>query len=126
MKTHSPVFGWRLWSVLVLLGGFVIWSCSTGESPVAQNDIPGVVFAARSVGAMGDPLDPIRFQAGGDLMTLVPGTPSGTLRNLTSDLTNGVGDVSDPEIFLQTTGSRGERGRHSGQCAGTAHVRIVQ
>ncbi len=103
MKTQSPMVGWMLWSVVLLLGGFVVWSCSTGESPVAQNDIPGLVFAARSVAAMGDPLDPIRFEPGGDLMTLVPGTPSGTLRNLTNDLTNGVGDVSDPEIYLQTT-----------------------
>lgn len=102
MKTQSPVFGWMFGAILALVGGLVVWSCSTGESPIAQDDIPGIVFAARSVDAMGDPLDPIRFEAGGDLMTLVPATPSGTLRNLTSDLTNGVGDVSDPEIFLQT------------------------
>lgn len=103
MKTQSQKFGWILGAVLSLLGGLVVWSCSTGESPVAQDDIPGIVFAARSVEAIGDPLDPIRFEPGGDLMTLVPATPSGTLTNLTGDLTNGVGDVSDPEVFLQTT-----------------------
>ncbi len=102
MKTQSQGYGLMLWGTLALLGGFVVWSCSTGESPIAQDDIPGIVFASRTVDALGDPLDPIRFEPGGDLMTLVPGTPSGTLRNLTSDLTNGVGDVSDPEIFLQT------------------------
>jgi mono/diheme cytochrome c family protein len=94
---------WIRGGVLSLAGGLVVWSCSTGESPVAQDDIPGIVFAARSVDSMGDPLDPIRFEPGGDLMTLVPATPSGTLRNLTGDLTNGAGDVSDPEIFLQTS-----------------------
>jgi mono/diheme cytochrome c family protein len=94
---------WIRGGVLSLAGGLVVWSCSTGESPVAQNDLPGIVFAARSVDSMGDPLDPIRFEPGGDLMTLVPATPSGTLRNLTGDLTNGAGDVSDPEIFLQTS-----------------------
>ena len=103
MKTQLSNSGWTLWGVLTLLGAFIVWSCSTGESPVAQDDLPGIVFAARSVEAMGDPLDPIRFGAGGDLMTLVPATPSGTLRNLTGDMTNGVGDVSDPEVFLQTT-----------------------
>lgn len=102
MKTQSQGFGLMLWGTLALLGGFMVWSCSTGESPIAQDDIPGIVFASRTVDALGDPLDPIRFEPGGDLMTLVPGTPSGTLRNLTSDLTNGVGDVSDPEVFLQT------------------------
>ncbi|MFQ5588662.1 MAG: hypothetical protein ACE5F7_07465, partial [Nitrospiria bacterium] len=61
-----------------------------------------IVFVQRSVDAIGDPLDPIEFSKGGDLMTLVPGTPSGKLRNLTADLTNGQGDVSDPEIFPQT------------------------
>jgi len=103
MTTQFGKIEWALWGVLALLGVFMVWSCSTGESPVAQDDIPGIVFSARSVGAMGDPLDPILFEPGGDLMTLVPATPSGTLRNLTSDVTNGAGDVSDPEVFLQTT-----------------------
>lgn len=103
MRTQSQTFRWIRGGALSLIGGFAVWSCATGESPVAQEDIPGIVFAARSLDAMGDPLDPIRFEPGGDLMTLVPATPSGTLRSLTSDLTNGVGDVSDPEIFLQTT-----------------------
>jgi mono/diheme cytochrome c family protein len=103
MRTQSQTFKWIRGVVLSLIGGFTVWSCATGESPVAQEDIPGIIFAARSQDAMGDPLDPIRFEPGGDLMTLVPATPSGTLRNLTSDLTNGVGDVSDPEIFLQNT-----------------------
>jgi mono/diheme cytochrome c family protein len=103
MRQQSQTIKWIRGGVLSVLGGLIVWSCSTGESPVAQDDIPGIVFAARSVESMGDPLDPIRFEPGGDLMTLVPATPSGTLRNLTGDLTNGAGDVSDPEIFLQTS-----------------------
>ena len=104
MQTESHRLGWVTGGALILSSGFYLFSCAvTSEKPVAQDDIPGVVFAARTVDAIGDPLDPIRFEAGGDLMTLVPATPSGTLRNLTSDVTNGVGDVSDPEVFLQTT-----------------------
>jgi len=104
MQTESSRLGWITGGALILSSGLYLFSCAvTSEKPVAQDDIPGVVFAARTVDALGDPLDPIRFEAGGDLMTLVPATPSGTLRNLTSDMTNGVGDVSDPEVFLQTT-----------------------
>jgi mono/diheme cytochrome c family protein len=88
--------------MLTVTGGLMVFSCSSGPSPVAQEAIPGIAFVSRSVDALGDPLDPIEFSAGGDLFTLVPATPSGTLRNLTEDMTNGAGDVSDPEIFLQT------------------------
>ncbi|MFQ5597589.1 MAG: hypothetical protein ACE5GK_06005 [Nitrospiria bacterium] len=90
--------------LIVTFTGFYLLSCgtSTTTSPTAQDNLPGIAFVTRAVEALGDPLDPIEFAAGGDLMTLVPGTPSGKLRNLTQDLTQGVGDVSDPEIFPQT------------------------
>lgn len=85
----------------ILFSGFSLLSC-TSSSTTTESDVPGVVFSKRSVDAIGDPLDPIGFSAGGDLMTLAPASPSGKLRNLTEDLTNGQGDVSDPEIFPQT------------------------
>lgn len=103
MRRRSQLIGWLLGCVLTAFGGF-IFSCSSSmtDNPVAQNDLPGIAFAARSVDSLGDPLDPIEFSPGGDLYTVVPATPSGTLRNLTADLTNGEGDVSDPEVFPQT------------------------
>ncbi|MBI3608196.1 MAG: PD40 domain-containing protein [Nitrospirae bacterium] len=107
MHKESHRLGWITGGALLFSSGLYLFSCGvTSEKPVAQEDLPGLVFAARGVDAMGNPLDPVRFAPGGDLMTLVPGTPSGTLRNLTGDLTNGVGDASDPEIFLQTTTSQ--------------------
>lgn len=86
---------------MILFSGFSLFSC-TSSSSTTESDVPGVVFVKRSVDAMGDPLDPIEFSVGGDLMTLAPASPSGKLRNLTGDLTQGQGDVSDPEIFPQT------------------------
>lgn len=87
----------------ILLSGFYLSACtSSSKTAGGDGDVPGVVFAKRSIDAIGDPLDPIEFSAGGDLMTLVPGSASGKLQNLTADMTNGEGDVSDPEIFPQT------------------------
>ncbi len=89
--------------LLILLSHVYLVSCSTSskESSGAEA-VPGIAFVKRSTASLGNPLDPVGFSQGGDLMTLVPGTPSGELRNLTKDLTNGEGDVSDPEIFPQT------------------------
>jgi len=86
---------------LIFLSGFYLASCTT-SSESTESSVPGVVFSKRSIDAIGDPLDPIEFSAGGDLMTLVPGSASGKLQNLTADMTNGEGDVSNPEIFPQT------------------------
>ncbi len=94
----------RSGGLLIVFSSFIFLSCtnSSNSDPVAQDDLPGIVFVKRSVDSLGDPLDPVEFTSGGDLHTLVPGTPSGNLQNLTTDLTNGVGDVSDPEVFPQT------------------------
>lgn len=101
MQKKVRFFGLAFVGLVVSTGVYLV-SCGTSTSPVAQEDLPGIAFVTRSVDSVGNPLDPIEFTPGGDLFTLVPGTPSGTLRNLTEDLTNGVGDVSDPEIFPQT------------------------
>ncbi len=88
---------------ILLLSGTLFTACTSKTSTTTtEEDLPGIVFTQRSVDAIGDPLDPIEFSKGGDLMSLVPATPSGQLRNLTGDLTNGEGDVSDPDIFPQT------------------------
>jgi Hydrazine synthase alpha subunit middle domain/WD40-like Beta Propeller Repeat len=100
-KKHYLI--WGMGAVLTLSLGFYLTSCvKSSDNLVASDDLPGIVFAKRSVDAIGNPLDPIEFKAGGDLMTLVPGTPSGELHNLTGDVTNGAGDVSGPNIFPQT------------------------
>jgi len=103
MQKKAHIVSWGLSVFLTFSLGFYLFSCgSTTSGPVAEENLPGIVFSKRSIDSLGDPLDPIEFTPGGDLFTLVPGTPSGTLRNITEDLTLGVGDVSDPEIFPQT------------------------
>lgn len=105
MKSKHPIFRWGFGGLSILFLGYYLTSCVTSsDTLVTQEDVPGIVFANRSVDAIGNPLDPIEFKAGGDLYTLVPGTPSGELRNITSDQTNGAGDVSGPEVFPQTNG----------------------
>jgi mono/diheme cytochrome c family protein len=87
--------------------GIYTQSCQNGSSdPSGPDALPGILFTIRSVDSIGNPLDPIEFTPGGDLYSLVPATPSGKLRNLTRNMTNGEGDVSDPEIFPQTSGDR--------------------
>jgi len=105
MINKSPIFGWGIGGLFMVILGYYLSSCvPTSDNMVSQNDVSGVVFVNRSVDSIGNPLDPIEFKAGGDLFTLVPGTPSGQLRNITADQTNGAGDVSSPEIFPQTNG----------------------
>ncbi|MFQ5543012.1 MAG: hypothetical protein ACE5FY_01520 [Nitrospiria bacterium] len=104
MKNESGFLKWMVDVMVILFSGLLLLACTSNpqKSATSEGDLPGIVFSKRSVDAIGDPLDPIEFSPGGDLMTLVPGAPSGKLRNLTRDLTNGEGDVSDPEIFPQT------------------------
>jgi mono/diheme cytochrome c family protein len=104
MQNKISFFGMGLARFFILFSSLSLLSCvNTADSDlVAQDDLPGIVFVKSSVNSLGDPLDPIEFTPGGDLHTLVPGTPSGKLQNLTADLTNGLGDVSDPEVFPQT------------------------
>ena len=88
--------------VLAVLALYTVSCQSSSGDPAGSNALPGIVFTNRSVDSLGNPLDPIQFSPGGDLYSLVPATPSGKLRNLTGNLTNGEGDVSDPEIQPQT------------------------
>lgn len=105
MRNKNGMLGWWIVAVFFLSLGFYLSSCiNSSDKLTAPDDVPGIVFAKRSVDAIGNPLDPIEFKAGGDLLTLVPGTPSGKVHNLTEDLTGGGGDVSGPEIFPQTKG----------------------
>jgi Hydrazine synthase alpha subunit middle domain/WD40-like Beta Propeller Repeat len=101
-KGKKHYWAWALGTVFVLSLGSYLTSCVQSSDKLVAEDVPGIVFAKRSVDSIGNPLDPVEFKAGGDLMTLVPGTPSGELHNITGDITNGAGDVSSPEIFPQT------------------------
>ena len=71
-------------------------SGSSSQRVVVEGDFP-IVFAKRSVGSAGNPTDGTRFNAGGDIMYMDLSSPSAEMENLTAELTQGEGDVSDPE-----------------------------
>ena len=70
---------------------------SGAEAVVVEGDFP-VVFAKRDVSAVGNPTDGAIFRPGGDLMMRDLSSPSAVTANITADYTQGMGDVSDPEV----------------------------
>lgn len=71
---------------------------SNGSSAVVVNGEFPVVFAKRSNTVSGNPTTSVTFAPGGDLMLVDLASPSAPMVNLTSDYTQGRGDVSDPEV----------------------------
>lgn len=70
-------------------------SFSDDESPAVAGQ--PFLYVKRSLGAIGNPIDSVTFNEGGDLYLRFLSTPSAEERNLTGHLTLGKGDVSDPE-----------------------------
>ncbi len=81
-------------AALLLNGCF---GSSTQEEVVVEGDLP-IVFVQRNVDAVGNPTDGIIFSPGGDLLLMDLSSPSATMVNLTAAYTQGLGDVSDPEV----------------------------
>ncbi len=80
-------------------------ACGGGSSEEENNDssivIDGttpIAYVKRSVNSVGNPTDAFRFNQGGDLYMRQLASASSTEKNLTGHLTNGQGDVSDPEV----------------------------
>lgn len=104
MKGHT-----RLTAVCLLLsGGLAISalsgcnSSSTSNSVTVQGNFP-VVFAMRSNTVAGNPTDSVEFAPGGDLMMVNLASPSAPMVNLTTEYTQGKGDVCDPEVSYDGT-----------------------
>jgi len=57
-----------------------------------------IVYVDRSVESAGNPTDGIRFTPGGDLYIKSLASPSAEALNITGVYTEGLGDVSDPEV----------------------------
>jgi len=70
-------------------------SFRSDESPVVAGQ--PFFYVKRSLGAIGNPIDSVTFNEGGDLYLRFLSTPSAEERNLTGYLTLGKGDVADPE-----------------------------
>jgi len=92
----------RFFRILLPAGLLALAGCGGGEqrassAVVVEGDF-AIVFAKRSVLAVGNPTDAANFGAGGDLMLKDLSSPSAPLQNLTAAYTQGAGDVSDPEV----------------------------
>ncbi|HWR87057.1 MAG TPA: hypothetical protein VN277_01405, partial [Acidiferrobacterales bacterium] len=57
-----------------------------------------IAYVKRPTSSLGNPTDAITFTAGGDLYMREKSSPSAAEINITGSLTNGQGDVSDPEV----------------------------
>ncbi len=73
-------------------------SGSGGDDTVTVNgDVP-IAYAKRATAVGMNPTDGANFAAGGDLMLREKSSASATEHNLTAGITQGRGDVSDPEV----------------------------
>jgi len=104
MKTLNitkPYFGIVLATVSLILNG-----CSgpAGSTDAATaNDVP-IAYVKRPINpqatnrAVGNPTDSVTFHQGGDLYIRDLSSPSAPEKNITAAYTQGLGDVSDPEV----------------------------
>ncbi len=68
-----------------------------GDTVTVHGDVP-VAYAMRSTALTLNPTDGTNFAAGGDLMLREKSSASAVEHNLTAGITQGRGDVSDPEV----------------------------
>lgn len=73
-------------------------ACSGGDSAVTVNGDVAIAYAKRSASVTLNPLTGGPFAPGGDLMVRDKSSASATETNLTSRFTQGVGDVTDPDV----------------------------
>ena len=90
-------------SVAVLSSWIMVACTSDSEDKVVVEGDFKIAYAQRSVDAVGNPTDAAHFRAGGDLFLLDLASPSADPTNITAAQTNGVGDVSDPEVSFDGT-----------------------
>ena len=87
--------------ILALLATLVLAACSNKSSDNATvavaGDVP-IAYAKRSTAIGINPTDGTPFAAGGDLIIREKSSPSAPEFNITAAITQGRGDVSDPEV----------------------------
>lgn len=104
MQTLNILFGLRarvIRSLFLLAMAMGLIACS-GESTTVEGDV-SVAYVKRPVDSLGNPTDAVEFTEGGDLYMREKSSPSAPETNLTGSLTNGRGDVSDPEVSYDGT-----------------------
>jgi hypothetical protein len=103
MRVPFAKTGSRLLAPLTLtvLAALVLAGCSKetsgGDTVAVQGDVP-IAYAKRNVNLSANPTDGAPFAAGGDLMVREKSSASAPEYNVTANITQGNGDVSDPEV----------------------------
>lgn len=97
MSKHSILKISALCLSVGMLSPYLTGCTSKSSGNVIKGGVP-IVYVKRNVNAVGDPLSPVMFAAGGDLFYRDLSSPSSTPVNVTSVKTQGKGDVSDPEV----------------------------
>jgi len=86
---------------LVLAVATALAACSGSDSPgdaaVVHGDVP-IAYVKRAAAVGLNPTDGANFAPGGDLLLREKSSPSAAEHNLTAAITQGQGDVSDPEV----------------------------
>jgi hypothetical protein len=100
MKTITGVDGVRFWFVAAILP-LGLAGCTGGSTDstgvTVQGDVP-VAYVQRANTITMNPTGGAPFAAGGDLLIREKSSPSAPEHNITASITQGNGDVSDPEV----------------------------
>jgi len=91
----------RLAAALALAAVVGLAGCSSGDSSESTLTVAGdvaIAYAKRSTSLNVNPTNGAPFAAGGDLMVREKSSPSAREFNVTAAITQGKGDVSDPEV----------------------------
>ena len=81
-------------------------ACTQGAGNSDSVTVEGnvsIAYVKRPVSTLGNPTDAIMTGSGGDLYIRDKSSPSGTEINVTAAMTQGQGDVSDPEVSFDGT-----------------------
>lgn len=97
----KPFIAVAVFSPLAVL---FLGACSgeSNNSATSGNDVP-VAYVKRPTGAFSNPTDSVNSANGGDLYMREKSSPSSPEVSITGSYTNGVGDVSDPEVSYDGT-----------------------
>jgi len=89
----------------IAIAAIYLGACSQGgnsDSVTVEGNVP-IAYVKRPASTLGNPTDSIMTGSGGDLYMRDKSSPSGIETNVTGALTQGVGDVSDPEVSFDGT-----------------------
>jgi hypothetical protein len=101
MQTLKSLHGSSISSACFLLIALpaLVAGCSSGSSSsVTVDGDVSIAYVKRPVSSVGNPTDAITFTPGGDLYIREKSDPNSPEINVTASLTQGQGDVSDPEV----------------------------